>query len=92
MLAGTSACSEVERRSRDAWHGVTAQPQHPAHGVDINSATRDEIASLPGLNAKDAARIIAHRPYADRDALLQKHVLGKKKYQRIQGYVYVGRT
>jgi hypothetical protein len=92
VLAGPSGCSQVERRTHDTWQGLIGQPRQPARGLDINSATRDELASLPGLSDADAERIIDHRPYADRDGLLLKRVLGHKKFRRIRDYVYVGRT
>ena len=57
--------------------------------VELNTASRGELASLPGLTDADADRIIAHRPYGAKEGLLRKNVLGKQKYEQIQDYVYV---
>jgi len=43
--------------------------------VDLNSASRRELMTLPGIGAVEAARIIAHRPYLTKTELVTKNVL-----------------
>ena len=66
--------------------GVTG---HPDHAVNLNTASKTELASLPGLTDADADRIIEHRPYNDVSGLLRKKVIGRNKYDQIQDMVYV---
>jgi competence protein ComEA len=60
--------------------------------VDLNTASQKELAKLPGLTDEDAARIIANRPYGNVQGLLRKNVVGEKKYEKIQDYVYVSQN
>ena len=45
------------------------------HYVDLNSASRKELMTLPGIGADEADRIIANRPYLSKTDLVTKNVL-----------------
>ncbi|HEY2872836.1 MAG TPA: hypothetical protein VGJ56_13015 [Reyranella sp.] len=45
------------------------------HYVDLNSAGRKELMTLPGIGAEEASRIIANRPYLTKTELVTKHVM-----------------
>ena len=47
----------------------------PAKLVDINSAGRNELMTLPGIGAAEATKIIANRPYLTKTELVTKGVL-----------------
>lgn len=51
--------------------------------LDVNSATRDDLMSLPGMSAGEADRVIAGRPYDQPGDLATRHILGKAEYDRI---------
>jgi competence protein ComEA len=72
------------RASVPAWHpqagaSATVDPQrHPAavqHYVDLNSASRQELVTLPGIGPAQAGRIVANRPYLTKTELVTKNVL-----------------
>ena len=57
--------------------------------VDINSASREKLATLPGLDDTIADRIIAHRPYNDPQDLVSRHVISRNDYDRIREEIAV---
>ena len=60
--------------------------------MELNSASRTQLASPPGLTDDNADRITQNRLYGSKDAPLRKKVLGKTKFEKIQDYVYVAHT
>jgi DNA uptake protein ComE-like DNA-binding protein len=57
--------------------------------IDLNKASRDDLTTLPGIDAHTADRIIAERPYADAHQLVSRHVLSEDEYSRIHDQVIV---
>jgi len=55
--------------------------------LNLNTATKDQLASLPGITSAEADRIIAERPYREPDELVSRHILPKSKYDRIADLV-----
>ena len=51
--------------------------------LDINSASKDQLMSLPGMSPADADRVIGSRPYDAPKDLLDRHILPKDQYDRI---------
>ena len=52
--------------------------------VDINSATKDELKSLPGIQDPQADRIIAGRPFLSQARLVTRKVLDTAQYNAIK--------
>ena len=55
--------------------------------LNLNTATKDQLATLPGITSAEADRIIAERPYRETDELVSRHILPKSKYDRIADLV-----
>ncbi len=55
--------------------------------VDLNSATRDQLVKLPGINVAKARQIIAARPYSAPDDLVTRNLLTQAQFDRISGRV-----
>lgn len=59
--------------------------------VDLNKASKDDLASLHGISPQKAERIIAERPYADTHQLVTRHVVSEDEYGQIRDRVVVTR-
>jgi hypothetical protein len=55
--------------------------------IDLNTASREQLHSLPGMTAGEADRVIAGRPYAEPSDLVKRHILPKEEYDKIADQV-----
>ena len=51
--------------------------------LDLNSASKEDLTALPGINATDADKIIEGRPYDSPNDLLSRRILSKAKFDQI---------
>ena len=59
------------------------------HPLDLNSASKNQLMSLPGIDDAAADRIIAGRPYDDSHQLLDKHIISRDEYSKIADSITV---
>lgn len=55
--------------------------------VDINSASKKELMTLPGISDADADRIIAGRPYLSKVHLTTHNIVSRPVYENIKNLV-----
>jgi DNA uptake protein ComE-like DNA-binding protein len=84
------AAANAEREANDVAKGVRAG-LHNGKGndraVDLNSASRADLETLPGVTATTARRITANRPYDTPHDLVSKGVVSQSEFDRIAGAV-----
>jgi len=86
-LAATlvGGCSTMER----AFDDVANRSHDDQTRVELNSAGRKRLTTLPGISGDDADRIVANRPYQNRRDLVRKNVLSQAEFERVRDSVYV---
>lgn len=57
--------------------------------VDLNTASKEELAALPGVGPSYAQKIVDARPFVDKNQLLGKKLLPGSTYERIKDRVTV---
>ena len=55
--------------------------------TDLNSASRKELMTLPGIGAAEAGQIVANRPYLTKTDLVTKGVLPVGPYLSLKRFV-----
>jgi competence protein ComEA len=55
--------------------------------IDINTATKEQLMTLPGIADALAAKIIAGRPYTKKSELTTKKILNAATYAKVKGLI-----
>jgi Helix-hairpin-helix motif len=58
--------------------------------VDLNAAPSSQIATLPGMTAADAERVVANRPYYAPGDLVARRIIDAAQYKRLSDHVFLG--
>ena len=103
LLAALAGCTQQQnsRDLKEKTAQATAEVKRDAKAVaagiregwsrdkplDLNTATKEQLQSLPGMTAVEADRVVAGRPYNDPSDLVKRHILPKAEYDKIADQV-----
>jgi DNA uptake protein ComE-like DNA-binding protein len=76
--AETHKMTPAEKKDTPAAHGQS---------VDLNSASKKDLAALPGVGPDRAQTIIDARPFQKKEDLLRKKILTQADYDKVQNLV-----
>ena len=99
LLGGLAACTpnqnpqELKEKTARATAELKTDAKAVAAGIregwsrdkplDLNSATREQLITLPGVSGSDADKIIAGRLYDTPGQLVTRHILTQSEYDKI---------
>jgi DNA uptake protein ComE-like DNA-binding protein len=76
------ATAEMKRDAKAVAEGIR-EGWSRDRPLNINTATKDQLMSLPGITSSRAEAIIAARPYDDPSDLVKRKILSKDEYDKI---------
>lgn len=80
---------EAAAQTKAAVQGVKDGLNSPDKPVNVNSASKSELQTLPGVDEATADRIINGRPYHTRDELGAKGVVSPEEFNAIKDKIAV---
>jgi DNA uptake protein ComE-like DNA-binding protein len=80
---------EAAKQTKAVADGVKQGMQTPDAAVNVNSASKVKLQTLPGVDEETADRIIAGRPYHTTDELGAKRVVSPDEFNAIKDKIAV---
>jgi competence protein ComEA len=84
----------IPARGQAATAAPSGTPGAPAAGpLDLNTATAEQLDTLPGVGEVTAGRIVAYRsahPFTSVDELLEVPGIGQRRFEQLKDLVTVG--
>lgn len=68
-----------------------ANPSNLGNLLNINSASKEQLSSLPGIGSKYSDKIIAGRPYSEKIDLVTKKIIPQSTYDKVKNLITVGK-
>lgn len=85
-----NATSEIKNDAKAVAEGVRDGLRRPStESLDLNSATAEQLTSLPGINGQTADRIVANRPYRSTHDLVDRRLVTSSQYDQIASHITV---
>jgi competence protein ComEA len=103
LLAAFAGCTQrqnsqdLKEKTAEATAEVKSDAKAVAEGIregwsrdkplDLNTATKHQLLSLPGVTSAEADRVITGRPYSEPGEVVTRGILPKAEYDKIADQV-----
>ncbi len=81
LLFAACSKSDLPVASRSPIRSSDTRADQRSELVDLNSASKTQLISLPGIGEAHAQQIIEGRPYRDKRELVRKNIISEKTYE-----------
>lgn len=88
--AAKATANTTKTAASDVKSGVTGKSK-AADKIDINTATKDQLDSLPGIGAAYSQKIVDGRPYTAKNDLVRRSIIPQSTYDGIKDQIIAHR-
>jgi DNA uptake protein ComE-like DNA-binding protein len=84
----TPSTDEMKHKAKSKTEGATAETSKAGKKmIDVNSASVEELKTLPGIGDAYADKIVAGRPYASKAQLQTDKIVPASTYKKIKPFI-----
>jgi DNA uptake protein ComE-like DNA-binding protein len=84
---GSTSGSTETKPAAPATHAKSATKVAAVAKCDINSASKEELMKVSGIDDATADKIIAGRPFKTKGALVAKGIVSKEAYAKLSAHI-----